>query len=69
MNYVTFFCILRIALTLLDLMLGYLIFLPGSILLCLLTQESYSDIKARYELNFYLDLDARLNYIKYGALK
>lgn len=69
MNYVTFFCILRIALTLLDLMIGYLIILPGSIFLCLLTQESYSDIKARYELDNYLDLDARLNYIKYGRLK
>lgn len=69
MNYITFFCILRIALTLLDLMIGYLIILPGSILLCLLTQESHSNIKARYELDNYLDLDARLNYIKYGRLK
>lgn len=69
MNYITVFTILRIALTLMDLMIGYLIIFPGSIVLCLLTQESYESIKLRYELDDYLDLNSRLNYIKYGTLK
>lgn len=45
MNYITVFIILRIVLTLMDLMIGYLIIFPGSIVLCLLTQESYESIK------------------------